>query len=98
MDCDDRMRREQDEDRHKAPSLPHIHPLSLQNMCGGVEHSLIRLEKSIRYGAFPMTLFGWQSSSGTGAVAIIEMKGMAIKKYDGKSYGYTRGWYESIAF
>ena len=37
-----------DEDKHKAPSLPRIHPLSLQDGADSVCHSLFRSSKFIR--------------------------------------------------
>ena len=37
-----------DQDKHKAPSLPHILPLSLQGGADGSVHSLFRLSKFIR--------------------------------------------------
>jgi len=44
---------EVDQDRHKAPTLPHVRPLSLQGGASVFSHFPIRLPKLIRAGLAP---------------------------------------------
>ena len=78
------------QDKHKAPSLPHIHPLSLQDGADVSKYDPIRLSMIIRMG-HPISRFGWQRSSGWQTFSVLALAVAKIHESGSCQHRATHG-------